>query len=317
MPLVRRTVRELVLTASAMVGAACIVIAIVCLTFDLRLLAFQSGSMSPTIRTGSLALARTVDAGDLARGDVVSVHTATGSRVTHRIVGIQRHGATATLELRGDANPVPDAATYEVSHADRVMLSVPYVGYLGFALTSPIGLVVLGGYLCYLLAVLLKRPRSPQHREALAASVASGLAFLSLVAAAAVGTSVLTSRSGSTFAFWTDSVTPVTTGALSTTTIPAPAAFTCSLNGLRTQAVFSWGAVTGATKYVFHYGTGGTTTFDAGTALGVTYGPSALTSGSGTAYVVAEHDYGSTVWTSAPSATRTYTFVLGVFANCS
>jgi signal peptidase I len=296
-----------VLTASAVLGVACILTAIVCVTFGFRLLAFQSGSMSPTIDTGSLALARTVDAGDLAKGDVVSVHTATGSRVTHRIVGLQSHGHSATLELRGDANPVADAAPYTVSRADRVLFSVPYVGYLGSLLTSPLGLVMLGVYLCFLLSVLFERPRPPRSArrrdgpdpaESGSAPTAAVLTVLSLVVAAAVGTSVLTIRSGGTLAFWTDPVTPVTTGALATATIAAPATFTCG--GIGALGVtFNWAAVPGATSYTVHYGSnGGSTVTTTGTTATV------LSLGLGTAWVTAT--FGSTTWTSTASPTRTY-----------
>ena len=150
-------VREIVLTTGAIVGVACIVIALGAALFGIRPLVFQSGSMSPAIPTGALAIARDVQAADLRVGDVVMVETDRGARVTHRIVGLTQHDGRATLAMRGDANRTQDAQTYEVVTAPRVWFHLPVAGYVVAWLSGPIGLFVLGAYAMAL--ILLLRPR--------------------------------------------------------------------------------------------------------------------------------------------------------------
>ncbi|HEY0239704.1 MAG TPA: signal peptidase I, partial [Friedmanniella sp.] len=96
----------------------------------MRPLIFRSGSMSPEIGTGALALAQQVPATDLAVGDVVSVLNARGVRITHRIRTVEVDGPVATLVLQGDANPVPDAEPYVVTRADRLFFHIDHLGYV-------------------------------------------------------------------------------------------------------------------------------------------------------------------------------------------
>lgn len=154
-------VRQVALSVGAVVGAACILLTLAALVFDLRPLVFRSGSMSPTIGTGALAIARSEPASALAVGQVVSVPTASGERVTHRVVQVQMQGDRAVLWLKGDANKAPDASPYVVDHADKVLVSVPWVGYLIGWLTGPIGLFALGLYAAFLVSVIARGPERP------------------------------------------------------------------------------------------------------------------------------------------------------------
>lgn len=148
--------KQVALTLGAVVGVLCLVVTVAGFAFGVRPLVFLSGSMSPTIDTGALAIARTVPAEDLRVGDIVSVPTPAGQRVTHRIVDVQRLDGQATLRLKGDANEAVDAAPYQVVNADVVLFSVPEVGFLLAWLTSPVGLILLGLYAAMLLSVLLR-----------------------------------------------------------------------------------------------------------------------------------------------------------------
>ena len=117
--------RQGLLTGGAVLGAVCILAAVAAAAFGLRPLVFLSGSMSPAIETGALGIAHEVPASSLEPGDVVSVPTEGGERVTHRIVSVAMDGDEAELTLRGDANATADADTYRVAHADRVLFDVP------------------------------------------------------------------------------------------------------------------------------------------------------------------------------------------------
>ncbi|MBM7520170.1 signal peptidase I [Nocardioides nitrophenolicus] len=135
-----RVAREALLWVGGILGALCLLSLLAGWALQATPLVFSSASMSPAYDAGALGIARQVDATDLAVGDVVSVHEATGSRVTHRVVAIEARGKRALLTLRGDANEVPDAQTYLVGSADRVVLGVPYAGYVLNAAASPFGL---------------------------------------------------------------------------------------------------------------------------------------------------------------------------------
>lgn len=156
-----RGVREVVLSVGAVLGIIAILVGIGSLAFGLRPLVFRSGSMSPTIDTGALAIAHEVGADDLRVGQVVSVPTQSGDRVTHRIVAVDHlPGGVALLRLRGDANSVMDAETYRVVSADKVLFSVPLLGYVIAWLSGSTGRFLLGLYAAFLLLVLFRRPES-------------------------------------------------------------------------------------------------------------------------------------------------------------
>jgi len=274
-----------------------------------RPLFFRSGSMAPTIDTGALALARSVPAADLRVGDVVSVTTASGTRVTHRVVGLQPWAAgQVRVNLRGDANRVEDPETYVVGSAYRVFWHVPWAGYAVGALLTPWGLFALGLGIIGLLMLVgrgstprppsaggRRKRRVPPHRHR------ARRAGATVVAATAVLAGPAGPASG---APWTDDVV-VSGSAFTAGTVPAPT-FSCFSVGVF-AVTFSWTAVSGATSYTLHYGSGGASTLAvAGTSQTI----NAVISG-GTAWVVANHDYGSTVWSSVASNTRTYT-VAGV-----
>jgi signal peptidase I len=161
-----RVGREIGLTLGALAGVLCMVMAVLAVAFDVQPVVFRSGSMSPAIDTGALAISRTVDAADMRVGDVVTVRTSNGIRVTHRIQAITRHGDQATLILRGDANSVPDEEPYVVRSADRVLFDVPQAGHVVNAVTGPSG-VFAAGLLVGLLMVTAfsRRPRDNDEEQ--------------------------------------------------------------------------------------------------------------------------------------------------------
>jgi len=120
-----------------------------------------TGSMTPTISTGSLIVDVPVDPGTLRVGDIATYQVAPGQRefITHRIVKIDTSTTPTTFIFKGDANrgadikPVPASAI-----RGRVLLHVPYLGSLrdmmhtksgveggAFAMLLVYALVQLGG----------------------------------------------------------------------------------------------------------------------------------------------------------------------------
>jgi signal peptidase I len=161
-----RVGREVGLTLGALAGVLCMLMAVLAVAFDVHPVVFRSGSMSPAIDTGALAISRTVDAADMKVGDVVTVRTSKNIRVTHRIQAITRNGDQATLILRGDANTVPDEESYVVRSADRVLFDVPKAGHVVNAVTGQVG-VFAAGLLVGLLMVTVfsRRPRDDDKND--------------------------------------------------------------------------------------------------------------------------------------------------------
>jgi signal peptidase I len=267
-PDLRGWAREALLTVGAVVGGICLLVAVGSALFGLRPLVFQSGSMSPTIGTGALALSHEVEASSLHVGQVVSVPTGDGERVTHRIVGIAHDGAITQLELRGDANKVSDPHTYRVTKADVVVFHVPWLGYAIGWLVGPVGLFLLGLYAAFLASVLLRRrPPSEDHTDRAPepegeSSSTPGrhtrvLKITGLSALVVFGTAsgvLVQHQVTPTLAAWTDGVTVAgSTLTAKVTTLNPPPLVTC-LPGTGQKSVLSWGAVTGATNYRVHTG---------------------------------------------------------------
>jgi signal peptidase I len=317
-----RWARQALLTIGAVLGVLCALVTIGAVLFGLRPLVFQSGSMSPAIRTGDLALSRSVGAPALEKGQIVSVPTADGTRVSHRIVSVEHDHGQAVLVLRGDANAVSDATPYRVDRADVVLFHLPRLGYVVGWLSSPLGLFALGLYAAFLVSVLVRRspqqgpgpgdaggltaePRvvAPAARRSGGGlrlrrrhTVPGGLALV-LVAGCAVGMTTA-QRLTPTLAAFTDTV-PVTGSTLTAATVAAPA-LKCQSRNLFT-VTFEWTAVPGATSYSFYTDVGATPATVTGTTHTVTFfGARRYAS------VVANRAFPSTTWSSDQSNEVSY-----------
>jgi signal peptidase I len=151
--LVGRRVPGLLLTVGAALGLTCILLAVAAPILHVRPLIFLSGSMSPTIPAGSLALARETPGSQLEVGDVVTVPL-NDTWLTHRVVQVARHDGGASLLLQGDANRRPDPTVYEVTSAPRTFVFVPYVGTVIAWLSRPPGVFLLAGYAMFVVSSL-------------------------------------------------------------------------------------------------------------------------------------------------------------------
>src|SRR5690606_8681916 len=109
--------------------------------FDISVVLFRTGSMSPTIPAGSAALVREVPVDEVEVGDVVTVERDAALPITHRIVRIETRDGARELVLRGDANDADDPIPYRVSTVRVVLGSVPGIAPVIPAMGSP---VVLG-----------------------------------------------------------------------------------------------------------------------------------------------------------------------------
>jgi len=117
------------LSVLAIAGTACILLVLLGWAFNISIMMFRTGSMSPTITAGSIAFVREIPATEMAEGDVVTVDRGEGILpVTHRVVeitGTDAASGAVTFEMRGDANDVDDPEPYTATDVRRVMFSVP------------------------------------------------------------------------------------------------------------------------------------------------------------------------------------------------
>lgn len=260
--------REVVLWVGALTGVVCLTAAALAVFAGVTPLIFRSGSMSPDIPTGALALARTVPAAEVAVGDVVSVPRADGVRVTHRVVETDDAGGTSrSLVLKGDANPVTDPDPVVVAEADMVFWSTPRLGEWVDQALAPGWVFVIGTLFGMLAMVGFRRPRAedlaatahdPAHagegraeearvrhedgpRHAAGrhrTSGASGTAVVSTVVALALAAALTAAPPESTLAAFADTATATATA--TTGKVGTAAALACSPTPLLSSPTLTW-----------------------------------------------------------------------------
>ncbi|MFC4785387.1 S26 family signal peptidase [Nocardioides sp. MAHUQ-72] len=95
--------------------------------------------MAPTIQRGAVLIERDVPVSDLRAGDVITFHppghAGLEGPVTRRIVRIEAGRALT----RADSHPATDPWTVSLDRPtqQRVVVAVPYVGYVYLALVTP------------------------------------------------------------------------------------------------------------------------------------------------------------------------------------
>lgn len=110
-----------------------------------RLYTIQSGSMSPTIPTGSIVFVAPENSYRL--GDIITYKPAdSGSKLTttHRINQVSRDEQGVYYRTKGDANTAPDGAKiYTDRVIGKVYLSIPVIGYIAAFAKTELGLITL------------------------------------------------------------------------------------------------------------------------------------------------------------------------------
>jgi signal peptidase len=152
----RRTahiMRAVLFNLAALLGAVCITLVVLAFTFHISLVLFRTGSMSPTIPTGSLAVVKRIPADQARVGDVVTVDRPDGQLpMTHRVVSVTPAAdGVSTLVLKGDANPAADAAPYQVKTVRLVLWHAPRLARLIVWFSRPLVL----GTITVLIAALV------------------------------------------------------------------------------------------------------------------------------------------------------------------
>lgn len=308
------------LTLGAVLGGLCLAWAGATLALGLTPLVVLSGSMAPAIDTGALAVARTVATSEVREGDVVSVHTDGGIRVTHRVVDASAaNDGTTELVLKGDANAGPDPQTYRVAEVEQVWFHVPHLGLVVVAASGRGGsLVALGLVLAALGSALSGRAgarrvsssKGPRHRANLDRGGRATVGVLALTLLASGG---LVARATPTMAAFSDQAS-VGTGQFVAGT-QTPPFITCT-NG-SPRPTISWPQPSSPAPDSYRISYRGDT-FDVATLSWPVPAPSSVLD-VGTYPVSVQAIRGN--WISGPSNTRSISILsvvgLGLVVQCS
>lgn len=143
-------------------GKATIWIAFIFISFlfvmvwgGIRPLTVLSGSMDPSIKTGSVAIIETnlTDFKNIEKGDIITFDIG-GSLVTHRAVDITEDG----VYTKGDANNARDPwIVTDTNYYGKELFSVPYIGFLVVFIRQHIIVTVLVIIAICLLAKFLRK----------------------------------------------------------------------------------------------------------------------------------------------------------------
>ncbi|MGB9960139.1 MAG: signal peptidase I [Candidatus Bathyarchaeales archaeon] len=114
----------------------------VALLGDTRYEPVYTGSMEPAIPVGSIVVIKPAVPETLTVGDIIcfKIEAESPTTVTHRIIDVTNEG----FKTKGDANEDPDPWTVKKQDVvGKVIAVIPYIGYLGYFIRTPIGFILL------------------------------------------------------------------------------------------------------------------------------------------------------------------------------
>jgi signal peptidase len=135
----------------------------------MRSFTVRSGSMSPTIETGDMVVARRIDPGSAKPGDIVTFNNPQGGALTtHRVRTVMRTGDQYRFITRGDANNTSEDWSVDADgEIGQIAYRVPKLGYVLSPTSSDKGRWLLIGIPALLLCALgLVRIWSPEQTGA-------------------------------------------------------------------------------------------------------------------------------------------------------
>jgi len=124
--------------------AILLIVSIFPITGNYKVMIVQSGSMEPTIKTGSVVVIKPALSYEV--GDVITFGPTPKGKIptTHRIVTEDIKNSMETYTTKGDSNDSADLK--EVLQKDvlgKVYVSVPFIGYALAAAKEPVGFLIL------------------------------------------------------------------------------------------------------------------------------------------------------------------------------
>jgi signal peptidase len=175
---VRRITHHVAVTAAVVLTLGLLLVEVGISADWWRLTPVLSGSMSPGMPSGSLAIVRPVPTSAIGDNDVVVYEAPVPDHrvLAHRVIEIDHDDEGTVLRTKGDANTAPDPwkAVVHGSTAWKVTASLDGVGWLGVVLMSALFrsvlLVAVGAIL--LRPVIGRAWRGPTRGPALVTPVA-------------------------------------------------------------------------------------------------------------------------------------------------
>lgn len=104
-----------------------------------------SGSMQPAIPINSVVYVEKKEAAEIQKGDIIAFYSVSdsGAIITHRVV--KNQVVSGQFVTKGDANNKEDIAPVPYEYViGKVVLSIPLLGGVFFAMTTLIGKIVVG-----------------------------------------------------------------------------------------------------------------------------------------------------------------------------
>jgi signal peptidase I len=134
--LVGRILSWILVAAAAIVAASLLAVTIGPKLFPYQALVVRSGSMSPTIQTGSIVFYKKVNADKVKVGDIIVFEKPgqTNEKVTHRVYKISNSPTGRYFTTKGDANGTPDS--WRVPAVGTGWVSAFHIPAIGYALAA-------------------------------------------------------------------------------------------------------------------------------------------------------------------------------------
>ncbi|MCK4636139.1 MAG: signal peptidase I [Candidatus Moranbacteria bacterium] len=120
-----------------------LIISVVLPKFSYNLFAIKTGSMEPTIKTGSAVITKSLT--EYSKDDIITFNDFNRGLITHRINKvIEKNGKNEKFETKGDDNDNADRELVEKNVIKgKVILKIPFLGYLIMWAKQPLGIVIL------------------------------------------------------------------------------------------------------------------------------------------------------------------------------
>ena len=143
-----KVISKIIQFITTFIAVVAIVMFIVPLAIGIRPFIVLSGSMEPTIKTGSIVYINTnVNYHEIEKNDIIA-YKINNQTVTHRVVEINKDDES--FVTKGDANEEKDAVPVSfINYRGKTIFSIPYLGRVvaffktSFGLFLLVGLIVL------------------------------------------------------------------------------------------------------------------------------------------------------------------------------
>jgi signal peptidase len=115
-----------------------------------------SGSMEPALKVGGVVVTRLIRVDEVKKGDVISYKIGE-QRITHRVIEVNKQAdGKINFQTKGDANEEPDpyAVVPKTEKVPKVVLYIPYFGFLAGFLKHKTNFFLLVGIPSALLVAL-------------------------------------------------------------------------------------------------------------------------------------------------------------------